>query len=140
MTLCAFCDGSHASRKCERYATAKARRNRANGLLLCDRCLVPGHTAESCTHREPCYYCYGNHHQALCQNEFRSKDSKYALISEVFEKLRKCIGSHFELLPFPFCEHPCEQLLLLDCFAIMNRIKPKRIRQNGPPQVTPMSF
>ncbi|EFP03971.1 hypothetical protein CRE_13883, partial [Caenorhabditis remanei] len=64
---CAFCVEErmiHHPHLCRRYDSTTTRKQRANELHLCYRCLRSGHSARQCSKR--CQHCHGNHHEAIC--------------------------------------------------------------------------
>uniref|UniRef100_A0A1I7T686 CCHC-type domain-containing protein n=1 Tax=Caenorhabditis tropicalis TaxID=1561998 RepID=A0A1I7T686_9PELO len=66
--LCEYCASPrmhHRSHDCRQYKTKNERKQRANELKLCYRCLQSGHSAKFC--RQQCTQCRGGHHLSLCR-------------------------------------------------------------------------
>lgn len=85
---CIYCQGSHWSDQCEKYADADARYQQLGGNR-CANCLKEGHQRRDCRSPKPCFYCkkVGSHHSSLCFIQFgRQKPESSQLGGEQTKK------------------------------------------------------
>jgi hypothetical protein len=70
---CLFCQGFHASEKCDVHTDIKSRRRQLDGRCFC--CLSEGHLAVRCRSRKACKHCgRKSHNSALCFKLMKSKE------------------------------------------------------------------
>ncbi|XGW27379.1 hypothetical protein V3C99_007743 [Haemonchus contortus] len=62
---CMYCEGSHKSFDCDKYATPRERSQYLREHKLCLICASPRHITAECKKR-PCFKCHKQHHTSCC--------------------------------------------------------------------------
>jgi len=68
-TKCNYCNGEHASIRCNSYVSLGERRARIAELKLCYNCLKGKHVSFDCSNTGRCNKCSRKHHTSICDGE-----------------------------------------------------------------------
>ena len=63
---CVYCLGQHASSKCTKITSVKAKRDLLRKFTRCFVCLKKGHVSKNCDSKYKCNKCSSRHHISIC--------------------------------------------------------------------------